>query len=78
MSTNTKQRFLPFAGVLLAPTPRYHQGEYTLGWATKAALCRWASKPQCCFYETLLGRVKLGHLVLVQPTHTHTHLHAHK
>lgn len=50
-------------------------GEYTLGRATKAALCLRASRPQCCFYETWLGQVKPGHLVLVLTntlTHTHT------
>ena len=53
------------------------QGEYTLGRATKAALCLWASKPQCCFYEPWLGEVRLGHLVLVLLTHKHTNTPTH-
>lgn len=55
------------------PAPAFSlKGEYTLGRATKAALCLWASRPQCCFYETWLGQVKLGHLVPVLLTHTYT------
>lgn len=62
------------------PAPSFClRGEYTFSRPTKVALCLRASWPKRCFYETWLGQVKLGHLVLVVLTHTHTHTctHAH-
>lgn len=59
------------------PAPSFClRGEYTFGRPTKVALCLRASWPKCCFYETWLGQVKLGHLVLVVLTHTHSHMYA--